>query len=68
MRLLILLSILLLPGLAAATELTLGCGNSLPPYVIQHNNRGIALELMQRAMHLQGYRVEVYYGSNSELA
>ena len=53
---------------ADATELTLGCGNSLPPYVIEHNDRGIALELMQRAMRRQGYRIEVLYGSNSDLA
>jgi len=60
--------VLLLPAHAGAQTLRLGCGNSLPPYVIEQNNRGIALELMRRAMETQGYELTYHYGSNRQLA
>ncbi|WP_430460614.1 substrate-binding periplasmic protein [Thalassolituus sp. LLYu03] len=62
---LLLLATLLLPGFASATTLIAGCGNSIPPYVLPQNDRGMALDVLRHALATQGYQLDFSYDSNA---
>ncbi|QSX38970.1 transporter substrate-binding domain-containing protein [Shewanella sedimentimangrovi] len=44
-----------------ADELTIGVSFSIPPYVIQENNTGLELELLNMALADAGHRVNITY-------
>ncbi|WP_228290861.1 substrate-binding periplasmic protein [Shewanella cyperi] len=44
-----------------ADELTIGVSFSIPPYVIQENNTGLELELLNMALAASGHRVNITY-------
>ena len=44
-----------------AAELNIGVSFSIPPYVIQENNSGLELEILQQALAVKGHSVSVHY-------
>lgn len=48
-----------------ADAVRVGCGGSIPPYVIRQNDRGIVLDILRRAMQTQNKTIDVRYDNNS---
>lgn len=64
------LPLLLLALFSAVTRadstVVVGCGNSIPPYVIRQNDRGMMLDVLRQSLATQGYALQVRYHTNAE--
>lgn len=49
----------------SAESVRVGCGDSIPPYVIRQNERGIVLDILRRALQTQNKTINVSYNSNA---
>ncbi len=49
----------------SADSVRVGCGNSIPPYVIRQNDRGIVLDILRRALQTQNKTIDVRYDNNT---
>ncbi|KLN61302.1 hypothetical protein WH96_06525 [Kiloniella spongiae] len=46
---------------ASAKELKIAVGSSIPPYIIQSENRGIEYDILKETLELAGYRMKARY-------
>ncbi len=46
---------------ASAEELKIAVGSSIPPYIIQSENRGIEYDILKETLELAGYRMKARY-------
>ncbi|MCD8522288.1 MAG: transporter substrate-binding domain-containing protein [Saccharospirillaceae bacterium] len=49
----------------SADAVRVGCGDSIPPYVIRQNDRGIVLDILRRALLTQNKTLDVRYNNNT---
>lgn len=52
---------------ALGKELTLYTSNSIPPYVIENEDRGLAVDIVRRALSLKGYTVKFVVAPNKRV-
>ncbi len=56
-----------LPSLSLAQEVTVGVGFALPPYVIQEDNSGIELDIINAIFSLKGHTSKIIYWPNARV-